>query len=409
MIKIGYQGEVGSNNEVAAIQFAKDMGFESQNCEFIPLVEAKYVISSLKSGKIDYGVVATRNSIAGTVKETYEAIKDEYLEFMETVILPIHHCVFVKDGVSLENITTIVSHIQALDQTRETRAKEFPGWVEKESNDTASAARNLAQGALPDNCAVICRKDAGEKYGLKLVRENIEDIRNNKTEFRVFKKSEMDYSESNRPTISQWLGYQFTNENGLTTYAKIILLLILGIISAISYTNKISPLWPFVIYTAIVILFFTSNSLREKQRYKALEGYWKYYPVSVIDIEGNDQKFTTPRIVKIVEEDGELKLYGVICDKENVPMFESKPDGTFVSSMSKNRGGLVYVYESPATSQRTPINGIAYIKWHCAHIAAPINIMRGIYYGTLTEDQGTLTYLRITEEEYNRHCDSMFI
>lgn len=114
-------------------------------------------------------------------------------------------------------------------------------------------------------------------------------------------------------------------------------------------------------YTVAIILFFTSSSFKTKRRYASLEGYWKYYPVSNKEIDGNEQKFTTPRIVKITEEDDELRIYGVICDKENVPMFQSKAGEVFVSSIGKNKGGLVYAYESPSASQRTPIKGIAYI------------------------------------------------
>lgn len=131
--------------------------------------------------------------------------------------------------------------------------------------------------------------------------------------------------------------------------------------------------------------------------------------MSTKDIDGNEQKFTTPRIVKIFEEDGELKISGVICDKENVPMFESKPGEIFISSIGKKRGGLVYLYESPDASTRTQIKGIAYVTWRLKHPAAKINILKGRYYGTLTGDEGTLTYLRISDEEYEVHRNSTFL
>ena len=90
-------------------------------------------------------------------------------------------------------------------------------------------------------------------------------------------------------------------------------------------------------------------------------------------------------------------------------MFESKSGEVFVSSLGKNKGGLVYAYESPASSQRRNVKGIAYVTWRTKHPASVVNIMRGMYYGTMTHDEGTLTYLRITEEEYNRHRNSTFI
>lgn len=413
MIRIGYQGEIGSNNEAAAEVFVKDLGLNKGEYELVPLVESRYVASYLKSKKIDYGIVATRNSEAGAVKESYEAIKDEYFEFVQTIILPIHHCVFIKPNVSEDSVTVITSHIQALRQTENNRKERFPNWVEKEANDTASAARNLSEGIFPDNYAVICRKNAGEHYGLKMISENIEDEGNNRTEFRVYKVSSMDYSENNKPSIWQWFTYQFVSENGMSYIAQGIMMI--GIIVAIILSQKFNMNTLDVAttigsYTAIIIIFFTSNNFRSNRRYKTLEGYWKYYSMSTKDLDGNAQKFTTPRIVKITEEDGELHLEGVICDKENVPMFESKTGEVFVSSIGKKKGGLVYAYESPAVSQRKQrVKGIAYVTWRTKYASSTINIMRGMYYGTMTGDEGTLTYLRITEEEYNRHRESTFL
>lgn len=52
-------------------------------------------------------------------------------------------------------------------------------------SDTAYAAEMLSKGELPDDCGVICRKAAGEHYGLCLVKENIEDSGDNETFFMM--------------------------------------------------------------------------------------------------------------------------------------------------------------------------------------------------------------------------------
>lgn len=190
-MKIGYQGEEGSNAEAAAKQFAKDNSLEIKDEELIPLTDSKTVISALKEKKVDFAVVATRNSLAGTVKETFDAIKNEELQYVATVVLPIHHFLYIKPGVKKEEIDTIASHIQALNQTTDFREREFPFAQEKEMRDTAMAARLLKEESLPETCAVICRKEAGEKYGLQLLHSNIENDSKNKTEFRVFKLPEI--------------------------------------------------------------------------------------------------------------------------------------------------------------------------------------------------------------------------
>ena len=151
------------------------------------MVESKRVAESLKLRKIDYGVVAIKNSIAGPVKETYDAFNGECFNIVQTIILPIHHCLFVKQKVAIDEINTVTSHIQALEQTKQTLKQKFPKLLKIETNDTASAARQLSENIFPDNYAVICRKNAGEMYSLKLIAENIEDDKNNKTEFKIFK------------------------------------------------------------------------------------------------------------------------------------------------------------------------------------------------------------------------------
>lgn len=76
-MRIGYQGVEGSNAEAAAKKLAERLSFK--DAEFIPLISSKNVITALKQHRIDYGVVATKNTLGGTVRETFNAIKNEYL------------------------------------------------------------------------------------------------------------------------------------------------------------------------------------------------------------------------------------------------------------------------------------------------------------------------------------------
>ena len=243
-----------------------------------------------------------------------------------------------------------------------------------------------------------------------MLYENVEDDRNNRTEFRVFKNPTTDYSEKNRPSFWQWFSYQFVSEHGMSYIAKAIM--IVGMIVAIIMTQRFEQSsWEAAMtvggYTSTIILFFTSTSFRSNRRYKSLVGYWKYYAISNKESLESEQKFETPRIVRIVEEGNELHLTGVICDKENVPMFVSRAGEVLVSFKGK-KGRLVYAYESPSP-RRTKIRGIAYLDWNLKYPSASVNIMRGEYYGSATGDEGTLTYLRISEEEYDRHRISSFL
>jgi prephenate dehydratase len=58
-----------------------------------------------------------------------------------------------------------------------------------EIEDTAIGAYKLKSGEYKNDVAVLCRKNAGEINNLHLLFENIEDNKDNATEFALFKKA----------------------------------------------------------------------------------------------------------------------------------------------------------------------------------------------------------------------------
>lgn len=185
MIKIGYQGIEGSNAEESAKNMVKQL--KISDYKLVPLISSKNVIEKLKEKEIDYGVVAIENSIGGIVEETQKAIENTPLESVFTNILQIHQCLFVKPEIMPKDVTCIASHPQALKQVRYNRLKYFPNVNEKEIEDTALAAKYLAEGKLDKKTAILCRKNTGKMYGLKLIYENMDDDNYNQTKFTMFK------------------------------------------------------------------------------------------------------------------------------------------------------------------------------------------------------------------------------
>ena len=184
-IRIGYQGIEGSNSEAASAGFAVTQ--EMKNVEYVPLVSSQRVVDMLVAGDIDYGVMASRNHIAGYVQETEAARTGVSYHLTAALTLPIHHCLFVKDP-TVTNPTIIASHPQALAQCKETLAQEFADAELMEIEDTAIGARYLSDGTLPSNVGVLCRRNAGEAFGLYLLQENLEDDPTNATDFIIIEK-----------------------------------------------------------------------------------------------------------------------------------------------------------------------------------------------------------------------------
>lgn len=187
MIRIGYMGIPGSNSEAAAMEFRERNGLA--DAELVPLMDSRGVVDAMEKGECEYGVVATRNIVAGPVEETERSLDGkDWMETIDEIWVPIHHCVFVKDP-SLP-VNRISSHIQALLQCRNNLDSLYPGVERIESEDTALSAKQLAEGDLPGDSAVLCRSNAGEMFGLVMVHENIEDDPTNMTQFHLLHGSD---------------------------------------------------------------------------------------------------------------------------------------------------------------------------------------------------------------------------
>lgn len=149
---------------------------------------SKDVVHALREGSIDYGVMAVYNKIAGDVAETRDALQTIDYGMVGALAIPIRHCLFKHPDVSIEDVTTIASHPQALLQTQKIRKQLYPTLSEAETPDTALAAKQLATGELPRTTMVVCSKQAGLRYGLTLVYEDLKDLPDeivNETEFLV--------------------------------------------------------------------------------------------------------------------------------------------------------------------------------------------------------------------------------
>ena len=184
-MKIGFQGDCGSNSEIATKSFVGDLNDES---ELIPLISSKNVVEALKNGDIDFGVMAIENNIGGIVKETQDALNEKKIELVKKIQIDIHHCLFVKDKqIDLDEIKFVASHEQALFQTKKTLNKILKNIELVKIADTALGAKYLSDGKLTKDYAVVCSKQAGIMNNLYLLCENIED-RKSVTTFGLYRK-----------------------------------------------------------------------------------------------------------------------------------------------------------------------------------------------------------------------------
>lgn len=180
-IIIGLSGTPGSFSEEAARTFAKEEKLE--NYELSYQTDATHVLDALERGEITIGIFAIENSNGGVVTEYLPAIAEHRFKIRKIFEIPVDHMLLVKPGTKASDIKTIVSQRQALRQCRMYLRRQWPETEVVEYVDTATAAKDIAEGKLPATAAAVASARAGEVNGLEVLDAKIQDLKFNYTVF----------------------------------------------------------------------------------------------------------------------------------------------------------------------------------------------------------------------------------
>ncbi len=143
------------------------------------------VFEAVNKGDTKFGVIPVENSTAGSVHESYDLIMKYRFYVVGAYYLKIEHCLCAKESTRYEDITDIYSHPQALSQCNNFLHNfDFTGI---NFSNTAAAAKYVAESDK-NNIAVICSELAAKKYGLKILKRNVQNNNNNRTRFIVISK-----------------------------------------------------------------------------------------------------------------------------------------------------------------------------------------------------------------------------
>ena len=185
-MKVGIQGIEGSFSEEAAKSYCKKFGIEDFELKY--LVSSMNVLNSLSNNSIDTGIFAMENAQGGIVIESIEALAKYRCNIIEMFHISVEQNLLTLKNINIGDITEIHSHQQALRQCKDFLGEHF--WTRPliEEDDTAEAARRLAEGKLPRTAAVIANKACAELYGLEILQKSIHDLKHNLTLFLGLKK-----------------------------------------------------------------------------------------------------------------------------------------------------------------------------------------------------------------------------
>ena len=211
-MRVAIQGIKGSFHHIVATSYFGD------NIDLVECLSFSEMPELLENEKADVLVMAIENSIAGAILPNYALIDGYGLAICGEFYLNIHHNLMALPGQTIEDITEVYSHPMALLQCR-TFLKQYPHIKLIEDKDTADVAKRIQDNQLK-GVAAIASSMAAESYGLEILAENIQTIKNNMTRFFILNKKEYGASMSaNKASI------KFTTSHESGSLAEILTIL----------------------------------------------------------------------------------------------------------------------------------------------------------------------------------------
>ena len=179
---IAIQGAQGSNHH----KVAKD--FYGDNIQLIECMSFDALVDSLLKGEASLGVMALENTIAGSIIPNYALIDSNNLHIIDEEYLNIHHHLMALKGQDISDIKEVWSHPMALLQCKEF-FKNHPQIKLVEDVDTAEVAKRIAKENLK-GIAAIAPKIAADIFGLQVLEDEIQTIKQNSTRFVIVQTTE---------------------------------------------------------------------------------------------------------------------------------------------------------------------------------------------------------------------------
>lgn len=174
MMKIAIQGELGSFSHQAALHAVPD-------ATVVPCILSADAFERVRKGKVDAIMIPIENTLAGSVVEHYDLLREHAVHIESETVIRIEHHVIGIPGSDIEQVQRIYSHPVALAQCR-SFFEQHPGIEPIAFYDTAGAVKQII-GLRDRHSAAIAGIQAVDIYGGTVLAEGVEDNAANFTRF----------------------------------------------------------------------------------------------------------------------------------------------------------------------------------------------------------------------------------
>jgi len=191
--RVAFQGERGAFSEEAAVKLL------GEEVALVPRPTFEAAFSAIKDGVADFILAPIENSLAGSVHRSFDLLVDSPLNILAEVVIPIAHNLIAAPGAKFEGIAVVESHPVALAQC-ELFFSAHPRLKRIATEDTAGSVRDVVRSGDRTRAAIAGRR-AAEIYGGIILREHLEDNRENYTRFLLLSESSVSPEDADKLSL----------------------------------------------------------------------------------------------------------------------------------------------------------------------------------------------------------------
>jgi prephenate dehydratase len=175
---IAFQGSAGAYSDMACRSM-----FPGR--ETLPCPSFDEAFRAVREKKAELAMIPVDNTLAGRVADVHHLLPDGGLFIIGEHFEPIRHALLGVKGAKLEDVKHVHSHAHAIPQCRkiikQLKLKTHVG------SDTAGAAKDIAARGDKEHAAIASIL-AGDIYGLKILKSDVQDADHNTTRFLVLSR-----------------------------------------------------------------------------------------------------------------------------------------------------------------------------------------------------------------------------
>lgn len=176
--RVTIQGVAGCFHDAAAREYFAEEDIETIPCDTFPSM-----FETLTADASLFGILAIENTIAGSLLQNHELLRQSNLRVVGEHKMRISHVLSALPGQTIDELSEVNSHPIALMQC-EKYLRRHPNLKMIEKFDTAGSAKEIADEHLTGHAAV-CGEYAAKLYGLQILERGIETNKRNFTRFLI--------------------------------------------------------------------------------------------------------------------------------------------------------------------------------------------------------------------------------